>query len=101
MPRFRYAATFSDGDGDGVDVRGFLRRAGSGRAGRGLRRRTRRRGNVGGISAVTGLSCASVGSCEMVGYYYAGLDDQQPFVGRGAIAVPTSAALTLSAAAVV
>jgi hypothetical protein len=57
--------------------------------------------NAGGVSDVTGLSCAAVGSCGLVGYYYAGPDDQQPFVARGAIAVPTSAALTLSAAAVV
>ena len=57
--------------------------------------------NAGGVSDVTGLSCATVGSCGMVGYYYAGPDDQQPFVARGAIAVPTSAALTLSAGTVV
>jgi hypothetical protein len=57
--------------------------------------------NVGNLSDVTGLSCASVGSCGIVGYYYAGPDDQQPFAARGSIAVPTSAALTLSAPAVV
>jgi hypothetical protein len=57
--------------------------------------------NTGGVSAVTGLSCASVGRCAMVGYYYAGADDQQPFVALGAIAVPTSTALTLSAGTVV
>jgi hypothetical protein len=57
--------------------------------------------NAGGVSAVTGLSCASVGRCAMVGYYYAGADDQQPFVALGAIAVPTSTALTLSAGTVV
>ncbi len=57
--------------------------------------------NTGGISAVTGLSCASVGRCAIVGYYYAGADDQQPFVALGSIAVPTSAALTLSAGTVV
>ena len=56
--------------------------------------------NAGGVSAVTGLSCASVGRCAMVGYYYTGADDQQPFVALGTIAVPTSTALTLSAAAV-
>ena len=57
--------------------------------------------NAGGISDVTGVSCASVGSCGMVGYYYAGADDQQPFVVRGAIAVPTSTTLALSAGTVV
>ena len=57
--------------------------------------------NVGGISSVTGLSCASVGSCAIVGYYYAGPDDQQPFVASGSIAVPTSATLSLSTPAVV
>jgi len=56
--------------------------------------------NAGGVSDVTGLSCASVGSCAMVGYYYAGADDQQPFVASGTIAVPTSTALTLSAGTV-
>ena len=56
--------------------------------------------NVGGISDVTGLSCASAGSCGIVGYYYAGPDDQQAFVAKGSIAVPTSAALTLSTATV-
>ena len=57
--------------------------------------------NVGGSSSVTGLSCASVGSCAIVGYYYAGPDDQQPFVASGSIAVPTSATLTLSTGTVV
>ena len=57
--------------------------------------------NVGGVSSVTGLSCASVGSCAMVGYYYAGPDDQQPFVASGSIAVPTSATLSLSTGTVV
>jgi hypothetical protein len=57
--------------------------------------------NVGNVSDVTGLSCASVGSCRIVGYYHAGPDDQQPFVAKGSIAVPTSAALTLSTPAVV
>jgi hypothetical protein len=57
--------------------------------------------NAGNASDVTGLSCASVGSCGIVGYYYAGADDQQPFVARGSIAVPTSTALTLSAGTVV
>ena len=57
--------------------------------------------NVGGASSVTGLSCASVGSCAMVGYYYAGPDDQQPFVASGSIAVPTSATLRLSTGTVV
>src|ERR1700722_11832014 len=56
--------------------------------------------NVGGSSDVTGLSCASAGSCGIVGYYYAGPDDQQAFVAKGSIAVPTSAALTLSTATV-
>jgi hypothetical protein len=56
---------------------------------------------VGYISDVTGLSCGSAGSCGIVGYYYAGPDDQQPFVAKGSIAVPTSAALTLSTATVV
>ena len=57
--------------------------------------------NVAGVSSVTGLSCASVGSCAMVGYYYAGPDDQQPFVASGSIAVPTSATLSLSTGTVV
>jgi hypothetical protein len=57
--------------------------------------------NTAGISDVTGLSCASVGSCAIVGYYYAGADDQQPFVARGAIAVPTSTTLALSTGTVV
>jgi hypothetical protein len=57
--------------------------------------------NAGGNAEVTGLSCASVGSCGIVGYYYAGPNDQQPFVDSGAIALPTSATLALSAGTVV
>jgi hypothetical protein len=53
--------------------------------------------NAGGNAQVTGLSCASVGSCGIVGSYYASLNDQQPFVASGAIARPTSATLALSA----
>jgi hypothetical protein len=56
--------------------------------------------NAAGVSDITGLSCASVGSCGMVGYYYAGPDDEQPFVARGEIAVPTSTTLALSAGTV-
>jgi hypothetical protein len=55
----------------------------------------------GNIADVTGLSCASVASCGIVGYYYAGADDQQPFVATGSIAVPTSTTLALSAGTVV
>jgi Bacterial Ig-like domain (group 3) len=57
--------------------------------------------NAGGNAEVTALSCASVGSCGIVGYYYAGPNDQQPFVDSGAIALPTSATLALSAGTVV
>ena len=53
--------------------------------------------NTAGASDVTGLSCATVGSCGMVGYYFASADSQLPFVASGSIAVPTATALALSA----
>lgn len=54
--------------------------------------------SVGGAGAfVNGLSCATTGSCGMVGYYYDAQDHQQPFVATGAIARPTSITQTLSA----
>ena len=57
--------------------------------------------NAGGNAEVTGLSCASVSSCGIVGSYYAGPNDQQPFVASGAIALPTTATLALSAGTIV
>jgi hypothetical protein len=57
--------------------------------------------NTGRDATLAAVSCASAGGCGIVGYYYAGRDDQRPFVAKGSIAVHTSAALTLSTATVV
>jgi hypothetical protein len=52
--------------------------------------------NAGKVAAVNGLSCATLGSCAMGGYYTDGTMKNQPWVASGAIAVPTSITLGLS-----
>jgi hypothetical protein len=52
--------------------------------------------NAGHSAAVTELSCATLGSCGMVGYYTDGAMKGQPWVVSGAIAEPTTIKLVLS-----
>jgi hypothetical protein len=51
---------------------------------------------VGHNTHVNGLSCATLGSCAMVGDYTDGAMKSQPWVASGAIAVPTTVRLALS-----
>ncbi len=53
-----------------------------------------------GFAEVYGLSCATAGSCGIVGYYTDAAKHEQPFVASGAIAVPTSVTEALSASTV-
>jgi hypothetical protein len=52
--------------------------------------------NAGKSAGVGGLSCATLGSCAMVGFYSDGSNAPQPWVVAGAIAVPTTTGLALS-----
>jgi hypothetical protein len=52
--------------------------------------------NVGNDVEPSGLSCATLGSCGMVGYYSDAGHNRQPFVVSGAIALPTVIRLALS-----
>jgi hypothetical protein len=52
--------------------------------------------NSGGDAEPFGLSCATLGSCGMVGEYTDGGKNTQPFVVSGAIALPTVIKLALS-----
>jgi hypothetical protein len=56
--------------------------------------------NAGMSAQVNGLSCATLGSCGMVGFYLDGAMKDQPWLAAGAIAVPTSVTLALSAGTV-
>jgi hypothetical protein len=51
---------------------------------------------VGNNTYVNGLSCATLGSCGMVGNYTDSAMKGQPWVASGAIAVPTTTKLALS-----
>jgi hypothetical protein len=52
--------------------------------------------SVGKSTAVTKLSCATLGWCGMVGYYIDGSAHTQPWMASGAIALPTTIKLALS-----
>jgi Bacterial Ig-like domain (group 3) len=56
---------------------------------------------TGGQAEVQGLSCATSGSCGLVGDYYTMNGSQQPFLVSGSIDAPTSTTMALSAASVV
>jgi hypothetical protein len=43
---------------------------------------------TGGLAEVTGLSCATSGSCGLVGYYFTKARSQQPFVVSGSVGAP-------------
>jgi hypothetical protein len=55
---------------------------------------------TGGQAEVNSLSCATSGSCGLVGDYFTP-DSQQPFVVSGSVDAPTTTTMTLSAASVV
>jgi len=57
--------------------------------------------STGGQAEVEGLSCATNGSCGLVGDYYTMNGSQQPFVASGSIDAPTTTTMALSAASVV
>jgi hypothetical protein len=50
---------------------------------------------------VNGLSCATSGSCGLVGDYFTMTGSQQPFVVSGSVAAPTATSMALSAVSVV
>jgi hypothetical protein len=56
--------------------------------------------NAGKNAGIEGLSCATLGSCGLVGYYTDGSMKAQPWVVSGAIAVPTAIKLALSTGSV-
>jgi hypothetical protein len=56
--------------------------------------------NAHGFADVYGLSCATAGSCGIVGYYTDAAGAEQPFVASGAIAVGTTITEKLSASKV-
>jgi hypothetical protein len=56
---------------------------------------------TGGQAEVNGLSCATAGSCGLVGDYVTTTGSQQPFVVSGSVDTPTATTMTLSAASVV
>jgi Bacterial Ig-like domain (group 3) len=56
---------------------------------------------TGGQAEVNGLSCATLGSCGLVGDYITMNGSQQPFVVSGSVEAPSLTAMTLSAASVV
>ena len=55
---------------------------------------------TGGQAEVNGLSCATSGSCGLVGDYFTMTGSQQPFVVSGSVDAPTSTTMALSAASV-
>lgn len=56
---------------------------------------------TGGQAEVEGLSCATAGSCGLVGDYITMSGSQQPFVVSGSVDAPTVTAMTLSTGSVV
>jgi len=56
---------------------------------------------AGGQAEVNGLSCATSGSCGLVGDYFTMAGSQQPFVVSGSVDAPTATTMALSAASVV
>jgi hypothetical protein len=56
---------------------------------------------TGGQAEVNGLSCATSGSCGLVGDYTTMTGSQQPFVVSGSVDAPTVTSMALSAASVV
>jgi hypothetical protein len=56
---------------------------------------------AGGQAEVNGLSCATSGSCGLVGDYVTMTGSQQPFVVSGSVDAPTATTMALSAASVV
>jgi hypothetical protein len=56
---------------------------------------------TGGQAEVNGLSCATSGSCGLVGDYVTATSSQQPFVVSGSVDAPTAITMALSAASVV
>jgi Bacterial Ig-like domain (group 3) len=56
---------------------------------------------TGGQAEVNGLSCATSGSCGLVGDYFTMSGSQQPFVVSGSVDAPSLTAMALSAASVV
>ena len=56
---------------------------------------------TGGQAEVNGLSCATSGSCGLVGDYTTMNGSQQPFVVSGSVQAPSLTSMTLSAASVV
>ena len=56
---------------------------------------------TGGQAEVNGLSCATSGSCGLVGDYTTMTGSQQPFVVSGSVDAPTATTMALSAASVV
>ena len=56
---------------------------------------------TGGLAEVNGLSCATSGSCGLVGDYFTMTGSQQPFVVSGSVDAPTATTMALSAASVV
>lgn len=55
----------------------------------------------GGQAEVNGLSCATSGSCGLVGSYIDMTGSEQPFVVSGSVDAPTATTMALSAASVV
>jgi Bacterial Ig-like domain (group 3) len=56
---------------------------------------------TGGQAEVNGLSCATSGSCGLVGDYITMTGSQQPFVVSGSVDAPTATTMALSATSVV
>ena len=56
---------------------------------------------TGGQAEVNGLSCATAGSCGLVGDYITMTGSQQPFVVSGSVDAPTATTMALSATSVV
>jgi hypothetical protein len=56
---------------------------------------------AGGQAEVNGLSCATAGSCALVGEYFTMTGSQQPFVASGSVDAPTTTTMALAAASVV
>ena len=56
---------------------------------------------TGGQAEVNGLSCATSGSCGLVGDYITMTGSQQPFVVNGSVDAPTTTTMALSAASAV
>jgi Bacterial Ig-like domain (group 3) len=56
---------------------------------------------TGGQAEVNGLSCATSGSCGLVGDYFTMTGSQQPFVVSGSVGAPTATTMALSTVSVV